>query len=361
MAIFISGQNAHSQLMVPSNTENENKTPCVCPPVQIPNLNWTDMKTFSIGQDHTVFVTSDGIAHCAGSDEKYQIGTKSRQIYKEVSEVSLEGYESYKFKSAFCGKHYTLYLTESPTEEILICCNKCRDFKPIRITLNANPTNIKMIKAGKTRIGFLDENDNLYIVEKKEIDLDDDVHDLKARKIEHPVSNGVKDFCIGETFICILSNDGKVFGNEELNKNRKNFTQVAISPKPIKFVKVFGTHFHCIILGENGSTFVFSYNGGGQLGLGDKEDTNKFVEQPFFLENKVKIVDVASSGFHTLFLSQDGRVFSCGNNFNGQLMHSECYEDERNLIPEAITHEGITHGKVKSMYCGEFASALFIE
>ena len=174
MSLFVAGQNNHSQLIVKHNSENENKIKCVCPPKKVEELNWKNLRSFSIGQFHTVFVDSGGFAFCAGDDTKYQIGTKSRQVYNEVTKIEIEGYENAKFKLADCGKNYTLYLTDEDNIKVLICCNRCKDFKPIQIVFDDEKINIKILKTGKTKIGILDYKDNLNVVDKKHIDLDED-------------------------------------------------------------------------------------------------------------------------------------------------------------------------------------------
>ena len=365
MTIIVSGQNEHFQLLVESNTKNENEIPCVCPPLPVNIINWHNLRSFSIGQFHTVIVTNDGEAFCIGDDSKYQIGNNERKLYDKISKVSLLGYENRKFKRAQCGKNYTIYLTEESQdgkEELLLCCNKSPDFKPIKILYGENK--IKLLKTGKTRIGIVDDKNTLYLVEKKEIDIseDDNVATMKAKIIQHNIKNEIKDICVCETFIAILSNDGIVYGNEEMNKNRKNFVQISFPPQlHSKICKIVGTHFHCIAITEDKNAFVYSYNGSGQLGLGNKEDTNKFVGIPFFIENKIKIIDAATSGFHSLFLSDDQRVFSCGNNFNGQLLQKTMEEKEENLIPQEVSLPDVRFNNIHSLICSEWGSAIFVE
>lgn len=366
MTIIVSGQNEHYQLLIEPNTKNENGIPCVCPPVPINSLDWHNFRSFSIGQFHTVIITNDGEILCIGDDQKYQIGSNDRKIYDRITQIKLSGYEDRKFKRALCGKNYTVYLTEATQdrkEELLICCNKSQEFKPIKILFGDN--NIKILKTGKTRIGIVDDKDTLYLVEKKEIDAIEDenkIISVKAKKIDHNVKNSIKDICVCETFIGILSNDGILYGNEEMNKNRKNFVQIALPPQcHSKISKIVGTHFHCIAITEDKNVFVYNYNGSGQLGLGHKEDTNKFVEIPFFVQNKIKIIDAATSGFHSLFLSDDQKIYSCGNNFNGQLLQKTLEEKEENLIPQEVSFSDIKFNKVHSLLCCEWGSAIFVE
>lgn len=358
--IFISGQNDHSQLIATSNSKNENQMSCICPPVKLEGIDWHQLRSFSIGQFHTVLISADGDILCIGDNTKSQIGSNSQTIYDHLTKISLPCYVNRKFKMALCGKNYTVYLTEETEhnrEEILLCCNKNPTQNPIRINIGENK--VKLIKNGKTRIGIVDSKNNLFLVEKKDIEV---VHDaVEAQLIDHPLLTGIRDICICETFICVLSSNGILYGNGEINKNRKNFTQIAF-PQGKKIQKIIGTHFHCVAISETFDAYVYNYNGSGQLGLGNTEDTSKFVEIPYFVQNQIKIRDAATSGFHTLFLSEDElHAYACGSNFNGQLMHDNFDEGEQNLVPSEIHVPEISGHQIQSVICSEWGSVIFVD
>jgi len=73
---------------------------------------------------------------------------------------------------------------------------------------------------------------------------------------------------------------------------------------------------HSVIVTEDGTTMTFGRNDKGQLGLGDTEiRTTPVVVSAL---KGINIVAAACGRSHTLFLSSEGMVFSCGDNKMGQ-------------------------------------------
>lgn len=73
---------------------------------------------------------------------------------------------------------------------------------------------------------------------------------------------------------------------------------------------------HSVIVTEDGLTMTLGRNDKGQLGLGDTETRTT----PTVIEalKNINIVAAACGRSHTLFLSSEGMVFSCGDNKMGQ-------------------------------------------
>ena len=71
--------------------------------------------------------------------------------------------------------------------------------------------------------------------------------------------------------------------------------------------------------------FVWGKASSGQLGLGsNEEDLIEFpTEAPHYEGFTSKIQDVACGNAHTAFLTNDGVVYTCGNNDFGQLGHNK--------------------------------------
>ncbi|KAK3611385.1 hypothetical protein CHS0354_036580 [Potamilus streckersoni] len=77
------------------------------------------------------------------------------------------------------------------------------------------------------------------------------------------------------------------------------------------------TACHCAVITKEGKTYTWGRNEKGQLGHGDtdRQDLPKLVESL----STVNIVDVACGRNHTLFLTDKGQVYACGDNKMGQL------------------------------------------
>jgi len=76
-------------------------------------------------------------------------------------------------------------------------------------------------------------------------------------------------------------------------------------------------HWSTLVWDDEGTVFGRGYNQSGELGIGQERPTHRFV--PIWSLIGQFIVDVQCSIWHTVFLTRDGRVFTCGSNRFGQL------------------------------------------
>jgi alpha-tubulin suppressor-like RCC1 family protein len=103
-----------------------------------------------------------------------------------------------------------------------------------------------------------------------------------------------------------------------------------------------GTNFS-VVLFEDGSLYTWGNNDHGQLGLGHHKpvarpcrvpfsppppssDSSSLSPSPFPPTPTTLIIDVACGWYHTLILTRDGRIFSCGRNEDGKLGHGGIQE-----------------------------------
>lgn len=61
----------------------------------------------------------------------------------------------------------------------------------------------------------------------------------------------------------------------------------------------------------------------GELGLGGIEEEQILTPRKLEWYGAESVVEVACGESHTLLLTKDGKVFSCGNNDYGQLGHDQ--------------------------------------
>ena len=87
----------------------------------------------------------------------------------------------------------------------------------------------------------------------------------------------------------------------------------------MKIKHVSAGSYHVFAVTQDGMTFGWGRNDFGQLGIGSKKDTA--VSKPTrlkYLQDK-KIVMTAAGEAHSLFLTDQGDVYSCGFNEFGEL------------------------------------------
>jgi alpha-tubulin suppressor-like RCC1 family protein len=142
-----------------------------------------------------------------------------------------------------------------------------------------------------------------------------------------PDGKVAKQVVAGGHHTMILAEDGTVFacgsniyGQLGLGDTTDRNTFTAVPPLPDgKVAKqvVAGSHY-TMILAENGTVFACGRNISGQLGLGNSTDRHIFIAVPALPDGKVA-KQVLAGYSHTMILAEDGTVFGCGSNNNGQL------------------------------------------
>lgn len=102
---------------------------------------------------------------------------------------------------------------------------------------------------------------------------------------------------------------------------------------------------HCAAITKEGKLYSWGRNETGQLGLGntDRQDIPQLVET---LEDH-NIVAVSCGRRHTLFLTDEGKVFACGENKMGQLGLGN--QSEQVLLPTQIQYSG---APIRRIACG---------
>ncbi len=149
----------------------------------------------------------------------------------------------------------------------------------------------------------------------------------------------------------ILKNDGTLWGcgNNDYGQlglgdtsNRETFTQITNNTDNIK--SIYCSHFHTIILKNDGTLWGCGRNNLGQLGLGDT--THRYI----FTQITTNVSDIKSiycGQSHTIILKNDGTLWGCGRNDLGELGLGDT---DNRIILTQIT---INTDDIKSIYCGD--------
>uniref|UniRef100_A0A0B6ZY47 Protein RCC2 homolog n=1 Tax=Arion vulgaris TaxID=1028688 RepID=A0A0B6ZY47_9EUPU len=181
----------------------------------------------------------------------------------------------------------------------------------------------------------------------------DDIQDGETEN-ESGVSYKIETSLLsGELLFCGATNWDLV-GRKALPKGMKNVGGPNLwSPNRISNLKgvkirtvVSGcTAAHCVAITSEGKVYVWGRNEKGQLGLGhtDRQDAPQLVES-FQGQN---IVYAACGRKHTLFLTENGTVFGCGENKMGQLGLGN--QSEQVLSPTQIRYNG---PPIRRISCG---------
>ncbi|KAK1391050.1 ultraviolet-B receptor UVR8 [Heracleum sosnowskyi] len=125
-------------------------------------------------------------------------------------------------------------------------------------------------------------------------------------------------------------------------------SKVKALPVPLAAVSCGG--FFTMGLTEEGEIWNWGANSNYELGRGDK--IGGWKPQPIASLKDIRIIQIASGGYHSLALSDEGKVFSWGHGGHGQLGHSSIQNQK---IPLAI--ELLADQRVVYIACGGSSSA----
>ncbi|XP_023207150.1 X-linked retinitis pigmentosa GTPase regulator-like isoform X2 [Xiphophorus maculatus] len=112
---------------------------------------------------------------------------------------------------------------------------------------------------------------------------------------------------------------------------------------------------HSALVTGNGKLFMFGSNNWGQLGLGSKQTVQKPTCVKALKGEKVRLV--ACGRNHTLISTEQGHVFACGGNGEGQLGLGDC--EERTAFQRVGFFQA--HGPIKMLAAGSNTSAALTE
>lgn len=101
--------------------------------------------------------------------------------------------------------------------------------------------------------------------------------------------------------------------------------------------------YHSLVLSSTGKVFTFGRNNKGELGQGTKEDSN--VPGMIYIYAQLvglNFTAIACGSDHSLILSSDGQVFAFGDNNNGQL--GDGNPGTESNVPVAITSNSVLSG-----------------
>ncbi|MDY3777872.1 MAG: hypothetical protein SOZ53_03325 [Candidatus Onthovivens sp.] len=167
-------------------------------------------------------------------------------------------------------------------------------------------------------------------------------------------TDDVKEIYCGGGHTFVLKNDGTLWGcgyNRDYgqlglgdNTDRNTFTQI-IDNNIDNIKSVYCGGDHTLILKNDGTLWGCGRNEYGQLGLGDTTNRTAFIQ---IATNTDDIKSVYCGGYHTFILKNDGTLWGCGRNYEGQLGLGDT--TDRTTFTQITTNAD----DIKSVYCGGY-------
>eukprot|EP01094_Clydonella_sp_ATCC50884_P022938 TRINITY_DN5381_c1_g5_i1.p2 TRINITY_DN5381_c1_g5~~TRINITY_DN5381_c1_g5_i1.p2 ORF type:complete len:257 (+),score=58.58 TRINITY_DN5381_c1_g5_i1:686-1456(+) len=146
----------------------------------------------------------------------------------------------------------------------------------------------------------------------------------------------------GSVYACGFNDDGQLgLGDRRI---RCSLEQVEL-PERKRAREVWCGGHHTIVMMEDGSFYACGANDFGQLVVGDTNGRNKL--EQMVLPEAERVRDVQCGDSHTIVMMEDGSVLACGNNEEGQLALGDT--TKRETLEPVVLPEG---KRVCDVQCG---------
>lgn len=169
----------------------------------------------------------------------------------------------------------------------------------------------KIHMAGNDINGFVGFQNNIF----KECDLPDNIV--------------IKDFALGDNYTILLTTDNKVYGcgvndigqlGDGTLINKYKLVEMDLTPTNNVIIdKIYSAKYSTYILTENNTIFSCGSNNYGELGIGNIYNQSTLSLVNTSMINNAIITKISTGiGFFTV-LTNDNKIYACGNNYLGQL------------------------------------------
>ena len=306
-------------------------------------LNIDNIKLITSGSQHTALLTKDGFLYTCGYNYNGQLGndstsssfTKNFELCTNVDDI--QG----TIKEVSCGTSHTMLLTNSGK----IYGTGYNFHGPLGIgstnnktiftlsTFNFTAETINSISCGSYFTVVLATSGNLYTTGNNshgQLGFTYNNVPHQSFALCNSISN-VEAVYAGQVHTMVLTKDGKVYGTGYNYQGGLglNFAGQALSTFSLStFNNDFPSEIvssissggqHTLLLTKSGKTYVTGFNNYGQLGINSYQNVNKFTLCYDVNNIQGTIKAVYASLYNSLVITNDGVIYCCGLNNNGQL------------------------------------------
>ncbi|KAK8895401.1 hypothetical protein M9Y10_023864 [Tritrichomonas musculus] len=339
------GNNNRNQLGEESNNKSPLGFPVINPAVNS-HLEASTLISFSNYGNKTVVITTDGILLAAGSIP----GT----FLTKFTKIEIKNNYSIQHPiSAVCGWDYTLYMVSpSKTDDTRLLAYSSDIIKTASpLFLNIGKWKPVSLFGGRETAAAIDDEGAIIFVPNSESIAKSPSTQLSRFHLQE----GEKAKCLAccTDFICAVGSSGRVFESEISRGSSLSF-KITESLKGIKIAEISGVCNHCLAVSEDGRVFSRGYNYCGELGIGKgKGEPSKFFEISSLSGHRIS--HAYAGCLNSLFQTVEGELFECGSNKYCQLFSRKPSND----LVYLPVNTGLTE---KATFCveGYYTSAVFI-
>lgn len=304
--IVVAGLDDHHQLATPGDSTSTDGYVIIKSPRRI-RLQ-SSIAVIAAAEFHTIFVTSTGEALAVGSDKKFRIGSVNRTEYRIPAEISVK---DGPVKSACAGHCYSAYLTH---EGKLVVATS-RSVERSQLVPPVQKPLVYIAGSDVAACG-IDSSGSFYLFRR----------DPMVAPRKYKLGKPVFDIARGNSMTLVVNVDGVAYGNGRLNKHNRKFARIP-SLADVTVRRCFSHYDHAAVITTDGKVMLWGDGIYGQMGNGSKNCNDDFHEVMI----PGKVVSVGLGMGHSVFVTEDGDVYSCGWNEFGELLLG--HTQTRILVP----------------------------
>ncbi|XP_065203176.1 X-linked retinitis pigmentosa GTPase regulator-like [Planococcus citri] len=321
----------------------------------------------SCGDQHTAVVCKNGRVFSFGSNEWGQLGLGHKDPVNKPSCV--KSLKPEKVKHVACGRVHTVFTTENG--KVYSCgCNtdgqlgigdsEMLDYVALPMFVTELEDEIIQVSAGSQHSALLTAKGTVYVwgsnsdgqlgLVQSDVSIYADPTQLNIPETIVQVNCGyyhtgfVTDS--GDLLLCGNCENGKLGINDHDQKEQWIPTKTSI---PAKIISVACGSHHTIALTDNGKCYVCGDNTYGQSGLDDVSSTEKWTEVS--LLSDLFITHVSAGESHSMFLTDGGMLYACGDTRYGKLCINEAILENSVTKPVQV-HFPVPSMKLNTVVCG---------
>ena len=338
---IVCGFNKYKQLVIESNNKNKSACPIVSPPQNL-SLDSSSYQSFSSYGFHTVEVTSDGSLKVIGENSNNQISASlPKSIISQFTDFCVRDSSGRQLTpvSAVCCYNGTVYMVRKSGgfgNQLVLCDTDINNGKEVFLdTGNQDPVSLF---GGYNHAAAISSDGEVIFINRDSVK-----NSPSSRLASFSLPDGEKASSVAccNDSVFVLSSAGRVFSSViEKGSSSLSFSAVLeLSGQGI--VCLSGTYNHCLCVSSEGRVFVRGSNSSGQLGLGEEtKSVSSFTMISSLFGYKIRAAYAGHD--HSLFETQEGKILSCGHNYNGELLLSSNAGDKVSSPRETMITSGAT-------------------
>jgi alpha-tubulin suppressor-like RCC1 family protein len=177
----------------------------------------------------------------------------------------------------------------------------------------------------------------------------------------------ITNIACGQSHTMFIDSTGKVYscGSNANGQLGQNNTTEFLVPTLITSINIFTKiitkvacgYYFSLFLDSSGNVYSCGINTNGQLGHNNTTQLLEPTQIQYFVTNNIKITKIDCGEDHSMFIDSTGKVYSCGDNTNGQLGQNTTTQL---LVPTLITSTNISTKIITNVVCG-YRCTIFLD